>query len=99
MNKIRLGIYIRDMDAFLTNRLTFCFDVYDVDSEYTERWTKNLIKITEVWIDTDEIDTTEVMNAAVASMDSEIETIKQSALDKITELEDKKQQLLALPQL
>ena len=99
MKKIRLGIYISNPEYFLDGDYSYCFRVLDMDSEYTERNAEKLIKVKEFELEIDDTGVNKVIKQTVVNFDAEIERVKQRALDSITELEDKKQQLLALPQL
>ena len=99
MKKIRLGIYISNPEYFLDGDYSYCFRVLDMDSDHLERNAENLLQVKEFDLEIDDASTNEVIKQTVINFDAEIERVKQKALDSITELEDKKQQLLALPQL
>ncbi len=86
-------IYIRDNEAYLRGDFDFAFDVF-ADKELPERIRPEYIFVQE--IDIEPVEILDVTQAAVTSLDEEITNTRAEFQNRISKLEERKQNLLAI---
>ena len=91
---MKLYLYIADHEDFLAGEYNWAFRVR-TDREKTEKFSPEFIYVTEIEIAND-IDITDVTQAAVTAIDNEITETRARLQGKVNELETRKANLLSL---